>query len=64
MMSLYFPLTHGQLETHGYLLSTVATDALLLMHQGISMHSADKISIAFDQFQIKGITFIGNDIWK
>ena len=42
MMSLYFPLTHEQLETHGYELSTVATDALVLMHQAISSHSADQ----------------------
>ena len=34
-------LTHKQLETHGYVLSTVATDVLVLKHQGISIHSAD-----------------------
>ena len=34
-------LTHKQLETYGCLLSTVATDALVLKHQGISIHSAD-----------------------
>ena len=34
-------LTHLQLETHGCLLITVATDALELNHQAISTHSAD-----------------------
>ena len=34
-------LTHKELETHGYALSTVATDALVLKHQAISIHSAD-----------------------
>ena len=33
--------THKQLETHGYTLSTLATDGLVLMHQAISIHSAD-----------------------
>ena len=35
------PLTHKQLEMHGCMLSTVATDALVLKHQVISIHSAD-----------------------
>ena len=34
-------LTRKQLETHGHILSTVATDALVLKHQAISIHSAD-----------------------
>ena len=34
-------LTHKQLEMHGYLYTTVATDALVLQHQAISIHSAD-----------------------
>ena len=34
-------LNHKQLETHGCVLSTVATDALVLKHQAISIHSAD-----------------------
>ena len=41
-----FPLTHQGLtlkhrETHGCLVSTVATDALVLKHQTISIHNAD-----------------------
>ena len=32
---------HKQLETHGCIFSTVATDALVLKHQAISIHSAD-----------------------
>ena len=34
-------LTHKQLETHGCILSTVATDALVLKHQAISIRSVD-----------------------
>ena len=34
-------LTHKHLETHGSVLSTVATDALVLKHQAISIHIAD-----------------------
>ena len=34
-------LTHKQLEMYGRILRTVATDALVLKHQGISIHSAD-----------------------
>ena len=32
--------THKQLETHGCILPTVATDTLVLEHQAISIHSA------------------------
>ena len=35
---------------HGYILSTVATDILVLKHQAISIHSATQISLAMDQF--------------
>ena len=34
-------LTHDQLDMHGYIISTVATDALVLKHQGINIHNAD-----------------------
>ena len=34
-------LTHKQPETQGCVLSTIATDALVLKHQGISIQSAD-----------------------
>ena len=37
----HFLLTHKQLETHGCVLSTVATDNLVLKHQAISTHSAN-----------------------
>ena len=57
-------LTHKQLETHGCMLSIVATDALVLKHQTISIHSADLISIAVDQFQTKNITYKMNNITK
>ena len=34
-------LTHKQLEMYECLLSTVATDALVLKHQAICIHNAD-----------------------
>ena len=34
-------LTHKHRETHGCVVSTVATDALVLKHQAISIHNAD-----------------------
>ena len=40
-MIILFRLTHKQLEIHGCVLSTVATDALVLKYQAISVHSAD-----------------------
>ena len=46
-------LTHKQQETHGCILSTVATDALVLKHQAISIHNADWIAIVLDQFHTK-----------
>ena len=38
---------------HGHILNPVATDALVLKHQAINIHSADQIAIALDQFQTK-----------
>ena len=38
-------LTHSHLERHGYVLSTVAADALVLKHQTISTLSADQVTI-------------------
>ena len=37
----FHELTRKQLERHGYILSTVATDVLVLKHQAISNYSAD-----------------------
>ena len=34
---------------HGCVISTVATDVLVLKHQAISIHNADKISVVVDQ---------------
>ena len=39
-----------EVETHEHALSTVGTDALVLKHQGISIHSADLIYIVLDKF--------------
>ena len=41
-------LTHKQQEMHGYILNTLATDAVVLKHQVISIHSADQTSITLD----------------
>ena len=37
--NIYLTLKHR--ETHGCIVSTVATDALVLKHQAISIHNAD-----------------------
>ena len=41
-------LTLKQLERHVCIFSTVATNALVLKHQGISIHSVDEIFIALE----------------
>ena len=46
-------LTPKHQETHGCVVSTVATDALVLKHQAISIHNADWIFIVLDHFHIK-----------
>ena len=56
-------LTHKQLETHGGILSTVATDGLVLKYQAISIHSADEMVIVLDQFHTKIIQWSGT-IWE
>ena len=40
-ITAWLALTHEQLEAQRCMLSTVATDALVLKHQVISIHSAD-----------------------
>ena len=63
-------LTHKQLETLGCILSTVATDALVLKHQAISIYNAEKIIAALQQFHTKTLqlqaTILENNItfWK
>ena len=63
-------LTPKHLETHEYILSTMATDALVLKHQAIINHSSDKIFIVLDQFYTKILhlywRIFGNEIafWK
>ena len=46
-------MTHKQLEIHWYVISTVATAALVLKYQAISNHSADEMFIVSDQFHTK-----------
>ena len=50
-MSMMTYLNYKQLETHWCVISTVATDGLVLKHQAISIHNADHIAITLDQFQ-------------
>ena len=40
------------METQRCVINTVATDALVLKHQGISIHSADEVLTVLDQFHI------------
>ena len=49
-------LTFKQLESHGCIISTVATNALVLKHQGISTHSTDSVFIVLNQFHAKRLT--------
>ena len=46
-------LTLKHRESHGCVVSTVATDALVLKHHAISIHNADLTFIVLDQFHIK-----------
>ena len=46
-------LTHKQLEMHWCIISTVATDTLVLKHQAISIHNAEQVIIVLDQFHMK-----------
>ena len=57
----YDPFTAG--HTHGCVLSTVFTDALVVQHKAITIHSADEISIVLDQFYIM-FYIIGNNLRK
>ena len=53
--------TPKKLEMHGCKLSTVATNALVLIHQAISSYRADSLLIAVNLFH-KKITFTANII--
>ena len=41
MKNTQFPLTHKQLEMNVCIINTVATDALVLKHQAISINSVE-----------------------
>ena len=62
--------THKRCKSHECILSAVATDALGLKHQAISIHSADQIFIVLGQFHAKVLhllwTALENEIafWK
>ena len=47
----WFTLKHR--EPHGSVITTVATDALVLKHQAITIHNADLTFIVLDRFHIK-----------
>ena len=46
-------LTPTQLETHGFVFSNVATDALVFKHPDISIHCADLRILCMEQFHTK-----------
>ena len=48
-------LTHKCLEMHGCIISSVATDVLVLRHQGISSYSAGSLLIVVKDFYNKSI---------
>ena len=58
-----YGLTHRWLKTNGCVLNTVATDALVLKHQAISIHSANQILIVLDQIHAQ-ILHLQGAIWK
>ena len=60
----YLLLTLKHLETHGCVVSAVATDALVLKHQAISIHNADWPFIVLDQFHMKLLHIKENSIRK
>ena len=66
----YVILTFEPWERHGCVVSTVATDALVLKHQAISIHDVYLTFIILDRFQIKILhlqwTILENKItlWK
>ena len=45
-----YKLTLKHQETYGCIFNTVATDALVLKHQAISIHSVDEILIVLEWF--------------
>ena len=54
--------TLKQLESHGCVFSTVATDAQVLMHPLISVHSVDEIIIVSGQFHTEMSKF--SKLWR
>ena len=54
------PFTHNELETHGFIISTLATDVLVLKHQDISIHSADLVFILPPNIHTEKCIFVVN----
>ena len=53
MKTFGFQLTLKHREMHGCIVSIVATDALVLKHQAISIHNTDWTFIVLGQFRTK-----------
>ena len=53
LLAVSLGLTLKHQETQGCVVSTVATDTLVLKHQAISIHNADETFIVLDKFHIK-----------
>ena len=62
ILFIWMSLTLKHRETNGCVVSTMATDALVLKHQVISIHNADCTFIVLEQFYIKTRQIWG--IWK
>ena len=59
--------THKQLETHGCVRSIIATDAQVLKHQDIDIHSVEQILNVLNQFhsellQLYGVIHSGIEV--
>ena len=61
--SMWIPSTHKQLEMRECVISTVATNAMVLKHQAVRIYNTDQMSTALDQFR-KTIKFVANNITK
>ena len=57
-------LTPKQRERHGCVVSTVATDALMLKHQAISIHNADLTIHCIGPVSYKNIALMEYNIRK
>ena len=58
-MNVEWSLTHKQLEYNGWVLSSVATDDLVLKLQVISIHCTDWMLVILDKFLTEILQLMG-----